>query len=343
MLQPHTLTLASVFVDAEFSPDQEALRDTVRRFLADRTPSAWVRTMWSDPRGTTDEVWRGLADLGAVGMLAAEADGGTGGGMVDLGVVLEEMGRAVFPGPFVSHAVGAVSAIALAGSAAERAELLPALCDGTRLGAVVLDGVAADGAAADVFVAFDDAGCRVVDATDATVTTVETIDGSRKRARVDVRRGTGRALTGEADAVAVRGEVLDRLCTALAVDGVGAASAALEIAVAYAKERVQFDKPIGTFQSIQHLCAEMLQQLELGRAGAYYALWACERHRAATMAKAYCSDALWRVGAGAIQVLGGIGFTWEHDAHLFYKRLLSLQQDLGGPGQHLDELARLVL
>jgi alkylation response protein AidB-like acyl-CoA dehydrogenase len=153
--------------------------------------------------------------------------------------------------------------------------------------------------------------------------------------------------------------VVDRVLTALVVDGLGAAEVALDMAVAYAKERTQFDRPIGSFQAVQHLCADMLVSLELGRAGAYYALWAAdqasragsggheqspaEAHRAATMAKAFAGDAFYRIGAGAIQVFGGIGFTWEHDVHLFYKRLLTLQQAHGTGTEHLEELADLIL
>jgi alkylation response protein AidB-like acyl-CoA dehydrogenase len=151
------------------------------------------------------------------------------------------------------------------------------------------------------------------------------------------------------DASAALSRVVDRVLSAMVVDGLGAAEMALDMAVAYAKERVQFDRPIGSFQAVQHLCADMLQSLELGRAGAYYALWAAdagdpaECHRAATMAKAFAGDAFARIGASAIQVFGGIGFTWEHDIHLFYKRLLTLQQTLGTSSEHLEELASLIL
>ena len=139
---------------------------------------------------------------------------------------------------------------------------------------------------------------------------------------------------------------LDRLGVAAAVDGVGAAQRALELAVEYAKERVQFDKPIGAFQAVQHLCADMLRTVELGRAAAYYACWALddaspeEAHRAATLARAFAADAFPQLGGTAIQVFGGIGFTWEHDIHLFYKRLLSCSLALGTSSDHLAELAR---
>jgi alkylation response protein AidB-like acyl-CoA dehydrogenase len=130
---------------------------------------------------------------------------------------------------------------------------------------------------------------------------------------------------------------------------VGAAARALELVIEYAKERVQFDRPIGSFQAVQHVCADMLRAVELARAGGYYACWAAdtadaaERHRSATMAKAFASDELYRVGASAVQVFGGIGFTWEHDIHLFLKRLMSLQRIGGGSDEHLDELATLIL
>ena len=153
-----------------------------------------------------------------------------------------------------------------------------------------------------------------------------------RRRRVDVRRrrrAGGSAPATRRDAVA---RTLDRLAVAYVVDGVGAAQRALELAVEYAKERVQFDKPIGSFQAVQHLCADMLRTVELGRAAGYYACWAAddadptEAHRAATMAKAFAGDAFAQLGGSAIQVFGGIGFTWEHDIHLYYKRLLTLSR-----------------
>ena len=173
-------------------------------------------------------------------------------------------------------------------------------------------------------------------------------DGTRKVSQVTLEAVSARRI-GHGDATDAIAGVVDRLLVAHVVDGVGAASAALEMAVAYSKERVQFGQPIGSFQAVQHLCAEMLQALEMGRAGAYYALWAAdeadatELHRAATMAKAWASDAFSWIGASAIQVFAGVGYTWDHDIHLFYKRLLSLEHVLGGTSDHLDELARVII
>jgi alkylation response protein AidB-like acyl-CoA dehydrogenase len=180
------------------------------------------------------------------------------------------------------------------------------------------------------------------------VVATPTVDGTRKFASVALADTPARRLgTGDAtDAVA---ETVDRLVVAAVVDGVGAASRALEMAVEYAKERRQFDRPVGSFQAVQHLCADMLRAVELARAGAYYACWAAdaadaaERHRAATIAPAFAADELYGVGASLIQVHGGIGFTWEHDAHLYYKRLLTLKELAGGTPRQLEELASLIL
>ncbi len=362
-------------MDFEFSEDQELLRATVQRFLAEQAPIAYVREMLDDQRGTTDTVWAGLAALGVIGLLVPEAHGGAGMGMVDMAVVLEEMGRAVHPGPFASSAVGAVSVVALAGSADDRGELLPALASGETTGTVALDRPAAvravrgnggwqlagekvhvpDAVAADAIVvtamtADGELGAFVVarDAPGVAVDATPTVDGTRKFATVTLADTPAHRL-GDGDATAAVAETVDRLEIAAVVDGTGAASRALEMAVEYAKERRQFDRPIGSFQAVQHLCADMLRAVELARAGAYYACWAAdaadpaERHRAATMAQAFAADELYGVGASLIQVHGGIGFTWEHDAHLYYKRLLTLREVAGGSRGRLEELASLIL
>jgi len=293
-----------------------------------------------------------------------------------MGVVLEELGRAVHPGPFISSAVAAASALA---ALDDGADLLPSIADGSLLATVALtegsgrdwrqvdtraEGEALTGTktfvpdalAADVLLVTArarDGGGLSLFAVDAgahglVVDPLPSVDGTRAQATVTLD-GTPARRLGDGDATDAVAEVMDRVLVALVTDGVGAAQVALDLAVAYAKERVQFDRPIGSFQAVQHLCSDMLQALEVGRAGAYFALWACdaagpaERHRAAIMAKAYASDAFPRIGASAIQVFGGVGFTWEHDVHLFYKRLLTLQQAYGDASDALEELAGLVL
>jgi alkylation response protein AidB-like acyl-CoA dehydrogenase len=175
-----------------------------------------------------------------------------------------------------------------------------------------------------------------------------TVDGSRKEATIRLTGARAWRL-GDGDASGAIARTIDRMAVGYVVDGVGAAARALELTIDYAKERVQFDRPIGAFQAVQHLCADMLRVVELGRAAAYYACWAIdeadvdEAHRAATIAKAYASEAFSQLGGSAIQVFGGIGFTWEHDIHLFYKRLLTASVALGGADDHLEALATIAL
>jgi alkylation response protein AidB-like acyl-CoA dehydrogenase len=362
-------------LDFEFSEDQELLRATVRRFLTERAPIAYVREMLDDERGTTDEVWSGLSALGVTGLLVPELHGGAGMGMVDMAAVLEELGRSVHPGPFASTAIGAASLIELAGTDEDRAELLPALASGDTIATIALSApsdfraVVADGgwtlagetahvpdaAAADSIVVTAtptdcELGVFIVtrDAPGLAIEPTPTVDGTRKFATITLTEAPARRL-GTGDVTGAVAETVDRLGIAAVVDGVGTASRALEMAVEYAKERRQFNRPIGSFQAVQHLCADMLRAVELARAGAYYACWAAddadpaERHRAATIAQAFAADELYAVGASLIQVLGGIGFTWEHDAHLYYKRLLTLKELAGGSPGQLEELAALVL
>lgn len=380
-------------MDFEFDEDQELLRETVRRFLADQAPiSPYVREQLETPSGTSPEVWAGLAELGVTGLLVPEDRGGSGMGMVDMAVVLEEMGRTVHPGPFASTAVAAASLLTLVGETGgeisgedsgkdsgkdsdDRSDLLPVLAAGATRATVVLpvDGdldawdvgasgdrltgeVAhlADAPAAEllIVVANTDDGLGVfaveAGAHGLELIATETVDATRKQGTVALR-DTPAHRVGSGDATVAVAATRDRMIAAAVVDGVGAAEQALALAVAYAKEREQFGKPIGSFQAVQHLCAEMLVSVELGRAAAYYACWACdgadaaERRRAVTMAAAFAGDGFYRVGASAIQVFGGVGFTWEHDIHLFYKRLLTLQQ-YGGPSHtHLETLATIAL
>ena len=372
-------------MDFEFSDDQELLRDSVRRFLADRaTIREYVRPLLEPTENRRPEVWEALCELGATGLLVPEAHGGAGMGMVDAAVVLEEMGRVVHPGPYMASAIGAVSLVLGAGSPREHGFLLPALATGSVVGTVALlepgrrfaldaptttaerlgegwvltgtkvhvpEAVGSDVVLATASIA-DVAGTAVfavqTGSSGVTVEPVPTLDGTRKQATVTLDGAPGWRL-GTTDASDAVSRTVDRIAVASVIDGVGAAARALELAVEYAKERIAFDHPIGSVQAVQHLCADMLRAVELGRAAGYYACWAAdhadpsESHRAATIAKAYASEAFPQVGGSAIQVFGGIGFTWEHDVHLYYKRLLSLASTLGTADDALEELAAVVL
>ena len=355
-------------MNTEFTDNQEQLRESVRRFLAEQAPLTFVRELWDEPRGTSDAVWKGLAELGLIGLLAPEAAGGAGGEMRDMGVVLQELGRVAHPGPFLTSAVGAISAASALGAE----DLLPVLADGTRIGtlAVAEPGAAATswaspsvrveggrlygakswvahGATADwLFVTAGD-GVHLVEAGAPGLSTaaVETVDGTRRFASVDFDGTPSRRL---GDLAALEG-VIDRLLVAGAIDALGAAEVCLELAVDYAKQRTQFGQPVGAFQAVSHLCADMLQSLELTRSGVHYALWAAdcaqpeERRRSAIMARAQSALALPPVAASAIQVFGGVGYTWEYDVHLYYKRLLTHEVEFGAADEWLEELAKRVL
>jgi acyl-CoA dehydrogenase len=334
-------------MDFEFTADQEMLRDSVRRFLAARAPIASVRAAYDDATYDPD-VWRALVDLGVVGL-----------GMVDSAVVLEELGRALCPVPYASSiAAGALgvepdgATLAIYEETA-RYDWSEPLVRATRDGdAWTLDGTKVhvmDACSATTFVvsATDDNGAfGVFVTTSGTASPSASVDGTRKVGSVTFDASPARRLDVSAADVS---SALDRLAVAYAVDAVGAASRALELAVEYAQERVQFDKPIGSFQAVQHLCADMLKVVELGRAAAYYACWAAddadprEAHRAATLAAAYVTSAFPQLGGTAIQVFGGIGFTWEHDIHMYYKRLLSTSVVAGNADHHRAELANLAI
>ncbi|GFG75176.1 acyl-CoA dehydrogenase family protein [Mycobacterium botniense] len=350
-------------MNLELTDEQAALRDTVRRFLAEKaTTSGHVRPMLEDLTGTTHVVWRGLAELGATGLLVPQECGGAGMTMVEAGIVAEELGAALHPGPWLSTAVAAPRALARFG--AEAAALLTAISDGTVIATVgalggarpaaiergdgaVLRGeidAVADAAAADVLLVLadgpDGAGLFAVDSASSGVVVAPEhgIDQTRKQFRVTLDDAPAQRLA-DASPEAVQALADDILVTR-AADALGAARAVLDLAVDYAKVRRQFGHPIGSFQAVQHLCVDMYETVELARSGVIHALWAAdaagtdERHLAAVRAKAFAGR-LAAVGDTAIQVFAGIGYTWEHDAHLYLKRLLSWNEFTGGPDHYL--------
>jgi alkylation response protein AidB-like acyl-CoA dehydrogenase len=360
-------------LNLELTDEQVALRDTARRFLGEKAPiSGHVRALLDDPTGTTGAVWRGLADLGTTGLLVPQEYNGAGMTMVEAGIVAEELGAALHPGPWLSSAVAAPRALARLGAGNAGAELLTGIADGSTIAAVgplepdgaavtaaernteiVLRGDIAmpDAAAANVLLVFaedrDGTGLFAVqtDSPGVSMTPERGIDQTRKRFRVALDDAAAQRLAASTpDAVAA---VVDDVLIATAADALGAARAVMDLAVEYAKVRKQFGQAIGSFQAIQHLCVDMYETVELARSGVIHALWAAdnadadERHLSALRAKAFAGR-LATVGDTAIQVFGGIGYTWEHDAHLYLKRLLSWSEFLGGPDLYLTELgARL--
>jgi alkylation response protein AidB-like acyl-CoA dehydrogenase len=359
-------------MNLELTGEQVALRDTVRRFLTEKASVAThVRAMLDDQTGTTDEVWRGLAALGAIGVLVPQAFDGAGMTMVETGVVAEELGAALHPGPWLSTAVASARALTRMGAEGNAAELLAGIADGSTIATVgplhgarpvavdasegvVLRGevtVLPDAAAADVvLVLAEDRGCTGFFAVDATsagvvVTPRPHVDQTRKLFDVVFDDVPAQRLASPS-AQSVQA-FADDVLIAYAADALGAAQAVMNLAVEYAKVRRQFDQPIGSFQAVQHLCVDMFETVELARSGVMHALWAAdaaepaEHHLAAVRAKSFAGR-LATVGDTAIQVFGGIGYTWEHDAHLYLKRLLGWSALFGGHDRYLEEVGALL-
>ena len=325
----------------DFSEDQATIKRTARDFLADRLrPEAW-RALVEDGR-YDDGLWREVAELGWAGIHLDESHGGQGLGTVELAILAEELGYALAPSPFLATAA-AGRVLAHAGSEAQRERWLPRLAAGELVGTV---GVVTDGEApmvpdadrAEVIVLLDGLAGMVVEAGDARIEPEATIDSTRRFGRV-------RASGGE-PLVAEPLPALDRIEEALAAELVGVAQRAMEMAVAYAKEREQFGRPIGAYQAVAHRCAQMLLEVESARSTTLYAAWAADHEPeslplAASMAKAYAADTGWRVTASSLQVHGGIGFTWEHDLHFFLKRAKTDGHLLGSARSHRERVASL--
>ena len=321
--------------------DARSLGASVARVLADTAPLERLRDSYGSSRPAPESSWKALAELGLAGALIRADAGGLELPLAELGGVLEASGRAVYGGPLAST---------LAATAALDDDQLLAAIAGGCVVAVLLPGAARpegdgvsgrwelvlDAPLADVFLVHAGDGLHAVDADQAALTATQTVDGSRTFATVMLAQAPTRPVAGEGD----RGH---RVATvALCADGFGSAAAAFELAVAHALTREQFGAPIGSFQAVQHLLVDAYTTLRLGGLAVRAALDDPSPRQVAT-ALATCSDGFVGVAATAIQVLGGLGYTWESDAHLHYKRLLWLQTLAGGRGQALDELAALTI
>jgi alkylation response protein AidB-like acyl-CoA dehydrogenase len=331
-------------MDFGLSAEQREIQRTARELLAERARAERVREH-AEARRSDAELWRELRELGWPGIAIAEQYGGQGLGLVELGILCEELGRAVAPVPFLPSVLAAC-AIAHAGSPAQRERWLPGLAAGERIGALgsAARGVAelvVGGGGADVLVLLEGDGTRVLDASDAQVEPVEAIDPTRSAARVTAGEGAGETLAGD-----VAGGV-ERARVAVAAELVGVCERALEMTVAYVKERRQFGVPVGAYQAVSHRCAQMLLDTERARSLTAYAAWTADADppalpEAAAMAKAAASDAGREVTASAIQAHGGIGFTWEADVHWLYKRAQLDAALLGGGACQRARLAALL-
>jgi len=365
-----------------FSEEQEELRRTVRAFLEQKSPETEVRRLMETTEGYDPAVWRQMGEqMGLQGLIVPEEFGGSGFSYVELGVVLEEMGRSLLCAPFFSTVALAANTLIHSGDDAAKKDYLPGIASGETIATLaftepsgkwdesgitvqatpsgsgwsltgtksfVIDGhtasliLVAARTAKGVSLFAVDGGT-----TGLTRTALSTMDQTRKQAKLDLAATPARLIGTEGDGWNVLSRVLDLAAVALAAEQVGGAQKVLEMAVEYAKVRVQFGRPIGSFQAIKHKCADMLLEVESAKSAAYYAMWCAaelndELPSVASLAKAYCSEAYFHATAENIQIHGGIGFTWEHPAHLYFKRAKSSELLFGDPSYHRELLAQRI-
>ena len=364
-----------------FTEEQEQLRQFVRSFLEDKSPETAVREQMETDDGYDQAVWSQMAEqLGLQSLVIPEEYGGQGFTFVELGVVLEEMGRALLCAPFFSGILASQAIIHSGDDEAKQAHL-PGIASGQTIAALAFteengkwdeagvtmeatgsgDGYTLSGVKSFV-IDGNIATLIIVAARTANGVTLFTVDGdasglSREAlATMDQTRKQAKLTLADTPATLVGTEgagwdtmttVLDLAAVALAAEQVGGAQFVLDMAVQYAKDRVQFGRPIGSFQAIKHKCADMLLEVESAKSAAYYGLWCAaemndELPSVASLAKAYCSEAYFHAAAENIQIHGGIGFTWEHPAHLYFKRAKSSELLFGDPSYHRELLAQRI-
>jgi alkylation response protein AidB-like acyl-CoA dehydrogenase len=322
-------------MDFDLTEDQKEIRGVAREVLAARSP--WPKVREAAEAGAYDPaLWTELVELGWPGIAVAEEHGGLGLGSVELAVLLEELGYACAATPFLSTAAAA-SAIQAAGSEQQRARWLPTLASGEATGGIGTPELAADAADAAVIVLLKPEGTRLLAREAAGVEPLTTIDPTRRFATVG---GDGEPLGGEGAVAA------DRIHAAVAAEVVGLCQRALEMTLAFVRERKQFGTPVGAFQAVAHRCAGMLLHTESARSTALFAAWAADADparlpEAAALAAASAAEAGPEVAGSAIQAHGGIGFTWEADVHWLYKRAQLDTALLGGTRPHRAMLARM--
>lgn len=362
-----------------FTDEQNQLRDAVRKFSAEHFSEEKVRTLMEADPPFDPKVWARLGgELGVLGLSVPEAAGGVGGTLVDQAVAIEELGARLACGPLFGTVYLAIPALVAAGSGDVRDGLLGDLLEGNRTAAfavtdragvfdadavtVTADGntlsgtvtQVVDAAIADVLLVAargsDGVALYAVDTTANGVqrTALDTLDLTRSAANVTLTDAPARLVAGADETARVLDHALQVGAALLAVEQVGAAQHLLDLSVEYAKSRLQFGRPIGSFQAVKHRLANLLVDVEHARSTAYHAIWALtdgsdDPALATSIAQAVCSSALTHVATDTIQVHGGIGFTWEHQAHLYYKRATTDAVLLGSAEQHRDRIAAMVL
>jgi alkylation response protein AidB-like acyl-CoA dehydrogenase len=366
-------------VEFEHSAEQEALRQSTRQFLG-RAPRDFGGV--AGLGGHDESTWRRMAsELGLQGLAVAESFGGAGASWIELAIVFEEMGRVLLPEPFFATAALALPAVSCLGDDAAGTDLLPAIADGTEVaafafaprcvgsapsplfdvrasargdGAVVVDGTATlvlSGHLASLLLVLADTSSGPAlfavrgDAPGVTATPSESLDLTRSVATVRLASAPARYVGASDPAGDGLSRVLDQASVALAAEQVGGAERCLEMAVAHARTRTQFGRPIGSFQAIKHRCADLFVAIESAKGLARYAAWAAalapdELPTAAAAAHAHCTEVYRDVAAESLHIHGGTGFTWEHEAHLHLRRAKTDELLFGSPAQHRELLVR---
>jgi alkylation response protein AidB-like acyl-CoA dehydrogenase len=362
-------------MQTEFSREQQLLRQVVAGALKEKSTPRAVRELMASERGYDPAVWRELCgEAGLAGIHVPETCGGSGGGAIELGIIAEELGRHLYCGPFFSSAVMAAYALLGAADQAHREALLPRIASGSTIATLVLDdldqperigrsirateestlhgaaGIVLDAHVAELLLVVagkaNGLGLFAVDraAAGVAVEPLQALDPTRKLSRVTLDGAAGKRLG------AVSGSALswiwDRICAALAHEMVGGAQRLFESTVEYTKARYQFGRPIGSFQALKHRCADLLVELELARAATHHAARCLDSGEgepwASSMAKAMASDVYVHAAKEAIQLRGGIGFTWEDDTHLWFKRAKSSEAFLGTPAAHRERMMTML-
>jgi len=329
-------------VDFDFTDEQRDIKSTAHEFLASRYKPEHVRELAESDSPYSDEDWKAISELGWPGIAIAEEHGGEGLGTVELVILQEELGYFCAPSPFIANAL-AGAAIEAAGSDGQKGKWLPGIASGEARGSAEMtcdpDPILGAAKGASILVMANGNGAKLVEPEEAELERIDMIDSTRAYFRVKAEGGED--MPGDIARAGSVGQI------AMAAELVGIAQRALDMAVEYAKERQQFGRPIGAYQAVSHRLAEMLWAVEEARSLTYSAAWAADSDPelvpiAASMAKARASDAATSVTHDAIQTLGGIGFTWEHDVHFFLKRARASAQMLGTARAHRDNVATLV-
>jgi alkylation response protein AidB-like acyl-CoA dehydrogenase len=361
-------------MDFTYDAEQEALRDVARQAMDREVGGPLVRRMADDPDGLDAALWKKLIDLGWTGLVIPVGSGGAGAGLAELAIVLHETGRVPLPGPFFSSAVFATLAARALGADDLLADLAAGRTRGTvalhesghgdpldtvrtrarRRGAGwVLDGVkplVLDGHTADwaIVVAGTEQGRRAFLVEKPDGEPVPTLDPLRKAARLELEGRPCVPVGPGGNQAAIWRRIMDDTAVALASETLGTADRALELAIAYTKERVVFDRPVASFQVVKHKIVDMFHLVEMARVAVQFAAWASDaedpaRQRAAAMAAGYTTEAAVKVTGEDIQLHGGVGFTWANDAHFLFKRAKQNDVLLGGHATHRKRLAAMLV